>query len=177
MMIKFKYYKAVGQRADEVKAHIAEKTKQAREKQRALQEKYSSNGISLKGDYVLGLLYKEKPEYADYLIFDGNAELEGTICKRYRPNRRYSQGRELAKAMKEARCFNYSEYACSVFKVQTTEIMGNGYGQAVVYQSVSGVCNGDLIFKIPFIDEKTLPAIPAEFVELTEKEFERCSKK
>ena len=170
-MIKFKYYKAVGQRADEVKAHIAEKTKQAREKQRALQEQYNSDGISLKGNYVLGLLYKEKPENDEYLISDGLVELEGQLCQRYIPNKRYRKGKELAQVMKEARCFNYSNYACSYFKVHATEVEGNGYRMGVIYQSVAGVRNENLIFKIPYRDEKTLPAIPDEFIEISEQEF------
>ncbi len=175
MTIKFKYYKAIGEKAEEVKATILLKTKQAREKQRALQEQYGSDGISLKGNYVLGLLYKEPPENNEYLISDGQADLEGTTHYRYIPNKRYKKGKELDQAMKEARCFDYSEYACSVFKVHATEMSGNGYGYGVIYQSVAGIRNENLIFKIPYRDKTTLPAIPSEFVEISKQEFEGVS--
>lgn len=174
--MKFKYYKAVGERAEEVKQKIKEEYEKCRDARRLLMKKYGADGLVYKGGHVIAITYLNDVSKDDAFKFlERNAYLERYSkekCYAFEPNRRYKKGKKLFADMQECKEFDYSMFACTYFEVETTVLEYSPRPLGTFHISVSGTNgNGDLVFKIPYDDKEKFPKIPDDLVEITEKEF------
>ena len=180
--MKFKYYKAVGNRAEEVKLKIKEEQEKCFDARRLLMKKYGVGGLLYKGGQILAITYASDVSQDEAFKFLKRKEyLERYSKEKYyafEPNRRYKKGKELFADMKGCKAFNSSNYACSYFGVETTVLEYLPKSLGCLYVSVGWINgNGDLVFKIPYEDKEKLPKIPDDFVEITEDEFNAGAEK
>lgn len=181
--MKFKYYKAVGNRAEEVKLKIKEEQEKCFDARRLLMKKYGAEGLLIRGNNVIAVTYINKLDCDDdaFKFLVRNESLEKYSkekCYAYEPNRRYKKGKELHLDMQKCKGFDYSLFACNYFEVGATVLEYLPKSLGALYISVSGTNgNGDLVFKIPYEDKEKLPKIPDDFVEITEDEFNAGAEK
>lgn len=183
--MKFKYYKAIGERAEEVKQKIKSEQEKCFSKRRDLMKKYSAEGLLIRGNDVIAVTYINKFDCDDdaFKFLARNESLEKHSkekCYAYEPNRRYKKGKELYEDMKRCKSLDTSNYACSYYGVGTTVLEYLPKTLGCLYVSVGWINgNGDLVFKIP-CDKKQnerFPQIPDDLVEITEDEFNAGAEK
>lgn len=177
--MKFKYYKAIGERAEEVKQKIKSEQEKCFSKRRELMKKYGAEGLLIIGNDVIAITYNNE--------FDSNDDAFKFLIRKeyldkyskeksytYEPNRRYKKGKELFEDIQGCKAFNSSNYACSYFGVGATVLENYYKSLGCLYVSVGWINgNGDLVFKIPLDEEGNgkFPEIPDDLVEITEDEF------
>lgn len=181
--MKFKYYKAVGKRAEEVKQKIKSEQEKCTDARRLLMKKYSAEGLLIRGNDVIAVTYINKFDSDDdafkFLACNENLEkYSKEKCYAYEPNRRYKKGKELFEDMRKCKSLDTSNYACSCYGVGTTVLEYLPKTLGCLYVSVGWLNgNGDLVFKIPYNDKEKFPQIPDDLVEITEEEFNAGAEK
>lgn len=181
--MKFKYYKAVGERAEEVKQKIKSEQEKCFNKRLDLKKKYNAEGLLIRGNDVIAVTYINKFDCDDdaFKFLARNEILEKYSkekCYAYEPNRRYKKGKELFADMLKCKSLDTSNYACSYYGVGTTVLEYLPKTLGCLYISVGWINgNGDLVFKIPYDNKEKFPQIPDDLVEITEEEFNTGAEK
>lgn len=128
---------------------------------------------SFSGDRVIGLVYNTEPNEAKWLKVEKQRH-EGKHLYVVTPNRRYKEGKHLARQLEEVnsmrgRTSNFSVWACQDLEMQCERITDR-----CMHHSVAGFVKGQVVVSVPVPyegDEDKFPAVHADLVEVKKSEF------
>lgn len=180
MTVKFKYYRAEGEKVDKVINNInKEYNKTEAERESFINELGAETLIGcVSGWEVYGVMFNYQPdrlELGHCTVANGDGVNK---CYIYYGDNNTKEGIELRNKLQSLSHLDFRIYACSEFGIPSkslkferphtpSDCMDMGMWQP----SVIIIDDCKLFFKIPYDDETPLPAMPSELIEITEAEF------
>lgn len=178
--VTMRYFIGEGARAEQVAKEGMAKVNEAIERRRIFIEEIGAAGLMQRGKSAPYAVVFDSPTADEKPGFLSPSRVhdEGKAMYSYRPDRRTTTGKELAKRLDDLPDFDFSNFVVKAFGVSRSAIGANAEsrtGQAM-YVSVAGFIGKTLIFKIPFggysgNNGKDGVDIPADLREIKFSEF------
>lgn len=164
MTVKFKYYRAEGEKAESAILHLVKTTREREDAINTIVNEYKADGLIGGIDGVpTGFMFDSKAGvgHIDGLRRESTiGDKSGIVYNIYVTDFETESGRNVFNRFVKMAEQDATNYICSQFSIKT---------DAVTSVKIDGL--NKILFKLKHYDENPLPTIPRELIEITEAEF------